>query len=175
MMKRIPASMRTRESLSALIEGRLLSPDGRSERVRRATRLILDEALEAETRDALGRDDYERGAEEGRGTRTGTRTGHRPGHRTGRLTTAEGAIEFSTPQIAGRDEPFRSGIREPAKGRPEALEDLAVEMEGPRAFGPGHRGRVPRRRRAAPAFAHRRLRAGRAALAGLPGLRPPAI
>jgi transposase-like protein len=120
MMKRIPASMRTRESLTALIEGRLSSPDGRSELVKLATRLILEEALEAETRDALGRDYYERGAEEGRG--------YRNGHRTGRLKTAEGAIEFSTPQIAGRDEPFRSGIREHAKGRTEALEDLAVEM-----------------------------------------------
>ena len=45
MSKRVPASMRTRESLSALIEGRLSSPDGRSELVKLATRLILEEAL----------------------------------------------------------------------------------------------------------------------------------
>jgi putative transposase len=120
MNRRIPASMRTRESLSALIEGRLSSADGRSELVKLATRLILEEALEAEARDALGRDYYERGAEEGRG--------YRNGHRLGRLKTAEGAIEFSTPQIAGRDEPFRSEIRQHTKGRTEALEDLAVEM-----------------------------------------------
>jgi len=96
--------MRTRETLSSLIEGRLSSPDGRSELVKLATRLILEEALEAETRDAVGRDCYERGAEEGQG--------YRNGHRTGRLKTAEGAIEFSVPQIAGRAEPFRSDIRE---------------------------------------------------------------
>ena len=120
MTRRVPASMRTRETLSALIEGRLSSPDGRSDLVKLATRLILEEALEAEVRDALGRDYYERGAEEGRG--------YRNGHRTGRLKTAEGAIEFSAPQIAGRDTPFRSGIREHAKGRTEALEELAVEM-----------------------------------------------
>ena len=47
MNRRIPASMRTRESLSALIEGRLSSPDGRSELVKLATRLILEEVLEA--------------------------------------------------------------------------------------------------------------------------------
>jgi hypothetical protein len=88
--------------------------------VRLATRLILEEALEAETRDALGRDYYERGAEDGRGYRNGCRTG--------RLKTAEGAIEFSAPQVAGRDEPFRSAIRDHAKGRTEALEELAVEM-----------------------------------------------
>ena len=56
MEKRIPASMRTRQSLSELIEGRLASPDGRAELVRLATRLIVEEALEAECRDALGRD-----------------------------------------------------------------------------------------------------------------------
>jgi putative transposase len=120
MNKRVPASMRTRESLTALIEGRLSSADGRSELVKLATRLILEEALESEVRDALGRDYYERGAEEGRG--------YRNGHRTARLKTAEGAVEFSTPQIAGRDAPFRSEIRHHAKGRTEALEDLAVEM-----------------------------------------------
>jgi hypothetical protein len=120
MNRRIPASMRTRESLSALIEGRLSSADGRTELVKLATRLILEESLEAEARDALGRDYYERGAEEGRG--------YRNGHRLGRLKTAEGAIEFSTPQIAARDAPFRSEIRQHAKGRTEALEDLAVEM-----------------------------------------------
>ncbi|MEJ2518701.1 MAG: transposase [Methyloceanibacter sp.] len=112
--------MRTRESLSALIEGRLSSPDGRSELVKLATRLILEEALEAETRDVLGRDYYEHGAEEGRG--------YRNGHRPGRLKTAEGEITFSVPQVAGRDAPFRSEVRAHAKGRTDALEELAVEM-----------------------------------------------
>ena len=120
MNERVPASMRTRESLTALIEGRLSSPGGRSELVRLATRLILEEALEAEARDALGRDYYERRAEEDRG--------YRNGNRAARFKTAEGAIEFSAPQIAGRVAPFRSEIREHAKGRTEALEELAVEM-----------------------------------------------
>ena len=47
--------MRTREPLSALIGGRLPSLDGRSELVRLAMRLIVEEALKAETRDALRR------------------------------------------------------------------------------------------------------------------------
>jgi transposase-like protein len=37
-------------------------------------------------------------------------------------------VEYSAPQVAGRDEPFRSEIREHLKGRTEALEDLAVEL-----------------------------------------------
>src|SRR5690554_5426538 len=108
MEKRIPASMRTRQSLSDLIEGRLSSPDGRGELVKLATRLIVEEALEAESRDAIGRGYYEHGARPGQGYRNGSRPG--------RLKTAEGLVEYAAPQIAGREEPFRSEIREHLKG-----------------------------------------------------------
>ena len=70
MTKRLPASMRTREELSSLIEGRLSSPAGRSALVELATRLIVEEALEGEARDTLGRDYYKRGAEPGQGYRS---------------------------------------------------------------------------------------------------------
>jgi transposase-like protein len=112
--------MRTREDLSALIEGRLASPAGRSALVELATRLIVEEALEGEARDTLGRDYYEHGAEPGQGYRNGTRPG--------RLKTAEGSMTYSAPQIAGLDQPYRSEIREHLKGQTEALESLAVEM-----------------------------------------------
>ena len=45
MSERVPASMRTRQSLSDLIEGRLSSPDGRAELIKLATRLIVEAAL----------------------------------------------------------------------------------------------------------------------------------
>ena len=118
MEKRIPGSMRTREALSELIEGHLSTPDARSQLVLLATRLIVEEALEAESRDALGRGYYEHGGDPGRGYR----------NRTGRLKTAEGMVNTTAPQIAGREEAFRSEIRTHLKGRSEALEDLAVEM-----------------------------------------------
>jgi transposase-like protein len=118
-MERIPASERTREKLKALIEGRGKVEDGRSELVRLAARLIIEEALEGEARDALGRDYYARGAVRG--------AGYRNGYRTARVDSAEGAIEYSTPQIADRSEPFRSRIRELVRGRTEELEALAVE------------------------------------------------
>ena len=47
-MERIPASDRTREKLKALMEGRSEVGDGRSELVRLAARLIIEEALEGE-------------------------------------------------------------------------------------------------------------------------------
>jgi len=119
-MERIPASERTRELLKELMEGRSESPDMRSDLVRLAARLIIEEGLEGEARDALGRDYYAHGSEPGRG--------YRNGYRTGRLKSAEGAIEFSAPQIADRAEPFRSRLREAVQGRTEELEALAVEM-----------------------------------------------
>ena len=97
MAKRVPASMRTRQSLSDVIEERLSSPAGREELVKLATRLIIEETLEAEARGAVGRDYYEHGAEPG--------SGYRNGYRPGRLKTAEGAIDYSVPQVAGKLEP----------------------------------------------------------------------
>jgi hypothetical protein len=47
-MERIPASDRTREKLKALMEGRNEVAAGRSELVRLAARLIIEEALEGE-------------------------------------------------------------------------------------------------------------------------------
>src|SRR5512132_2049122 len=117
MSKRVPASMRTRQSLSDVIEGRLSSPAGREEL---ATRLIIEETLEAEARDAVGRDYYEHGAAPG--------SGYRNGYRPGRPKTAEGAMAYSAPQVAGKPEPYHSAIREHLKRQTQALEDLAIEL-----------------------------------------------
>ena len=95
MATRVPASDRTREELKGLIEGRLSTGSAKDELVKLATRLIVEEALEGEASDAVGRDYYEHGAQPGQG--------YRNGYRTGRLKTAEGHMEYSTPQIAGRD------------------------------------------------------------------------
>ena len=119
-MERIPASERTREKLKALMEGETQATDGGSALVRLAARLIIEEALEGETEDALGRGYYARGAAPG--------AGYRNGYRTGRLKSAEGSIAYSAPQIAERDEPFRSKIRQMLGKRTEELEALAVEM-----------------------------------------------
>ena len=120
MQRRLPGFMRTRHELSDLIEGKLSSPDARGQLVDLAARLIVEEALEAETKDRLGRDYYEHGGDPGRG--------HRNGNRTGRLRTAEGAIEYTAPQVASGEEPFRSRVRSDLKGNTERLERLATEL-----------------------------------------------
>ena len=113
MATRLPASQRTREELTALIEGRLSTASAKDELIKLASRLIVEEAFEGEAGDALGRDYYEHGAQPGRG--------YRNGYRTGRLKTAEGLMEYSAPQVAGRDEPFRSAIREHLLGHAQRL------------------------------------------------------
>ena len=85
-----------------------------------AAQLILEEALEAEVRDEVGRDRYERAH--------GEASGYRNGYRTGRMKTAEGVVEFAAPQVRETAEPFVSGIRQNLAGRTGALEDLAVEL-----------------------------------------------
>jgi len=124
MRKRVPGSERTREALNDLMAGRLRIDDAKSELVKFATRLIIEEGLEAEVRDALGRGYYEHGSG-GDGAAGG---GHRNGVREGHLKTAEGRIAYAAPQVAGTAEPFRSELRARLKGHSEALEDLAIEM-----------------------------------------------
>src|SRR5689334_19507231 len=119
-MERIPASERTRERLKALVEGREPVSDASSELVRLAARLIVEESLEGEATDAVGREYYARGGVPG--------AGYRNGYRTGRLKTAEGLVEYAAPQISDRAVPFHSKVREIVRGRTEELESLAVEM-----------------------------------------------
>ena len=52
-MTRLPASQRTREELTALIEGRLFTASAKDELVNLASGLIVEEALEGEAGDAL--------------------------------------------------------------------------------------------------------------------------
>ena len=119
-MKRVAAPHRTRERLRALIEGRLGTAPDRTSLVLLAAQLILEEALEGEARDKLGRERYERAE--------GEASGYRNGYRTGRMKTAEGMVEFAAPQLRDTPEPFISAIRQNLAGRTEALEDLAVEL-----------------------------------------------
>jgi transposase-like protein len=106
--------------LEALLKEGVADGDARTELFKLAVRKIVEEALEAEVSDVLGRGYYESGAEPGRGYRNGTRRS--------RLRTAEGAIEYGVPQVADRADPFVSRIRAGLAGRTAELERLAVEL-----------------------------------------------
>ena len=120
METRIPASERTSQELNQLLTHGVAEGDARSELIKLAVRKIIEEALEGEVADAVGRGYYENGAPPG--------AGYRNGYRRGRLRTAEGAIDYGVPQVADRAEPFVSRVRAGLAGRTAELEQLAVEM-----------------------------------------------
>jgi len=117
---RIPASERTSQKLEELLTQGVADGDARAELIKLAVRKIVEEALEAEVAEAVGREYYENGAAPG--------AGYRNGYRRGRLRTAEGPIEYGIPQVADRVEPFVSRIRARLAGRTAELERLATEM-----------------------------------------------
>src|SRR5271169_3240941 len=93
---------------SRLMNGDLGTAAGRGDLVRLALRLIVEEALEGEVSDALGRERYERG-EDGK-------AGYRNGYRPGKMKTAEGAVDYSAPQVRDTPEPFVSNVRAALSG-----------------------------------------------------------
>ena len=121
MGERLPASEKTRQRIEALLANGVEDGDVRSQIVRLGVRKLIEEALEGEVEDELGRGYYRRGVDE-------QWRGYRNGYRTSRLRTAEGSVEYAAPQVSDREEPFRSRIRSLLGKRTEELERLAVEM-----------------------------------------------
>jgi len=99
MEKKIAPSERKAQEIQALMQGQLDAQSGEellSTLVRLSTERVLQEALEDEQAQALGRERYERREEE---------RGYRNGYEAGTLKTAEGVLRVQVPQIRGRDEP----------------------------------------------------------------------
>lgn len=136
MPERIPPSVRTGQQIDELLsDGSAASVDLRSSLIKLAVRKIVEEALEAEATDVLGRGYYQREAAAGAddSTEDGSKSpagggGYRNGYRLGHLHSAEGAIDFAVPQISDREEPFVSEVKRHVQGRSGELEKLAVEM-----------------------------------------------
>jgi transposase-like protein len=115
--KRLQASEQTRKRIEDLISG-VNGKTERSDLVKLAAQLIIEEALEGEVQAELGREYYGRGSDS---------PGQRNGYRRGKLDSAEGRIEFAVPQVRGIAG-WRSAVRDALAGRSEELERLAIEM-----------------------------------------------
>ena len=122
-MARVPSSVGTRKRLRDMLAGDT-SEIETSAFVRQAVRLMIEEALEAEVSDRLGRGYYERGSQV---AEESVPRGYRNGVRVGRLKSAEGMIEYGVPQVRGL-EGWQSEIRAALCGKSEELDRLAVEM-----------------------------------------------
>jgi transposase-like protein len=91
-----------------------------SEFIRTAARCCLQEAVEQEVTDYLGRGHYQRGARQ----RAGYRNGYEPKH----FPSAEGPVQVQLPQLRATQEPFRSQLAQGLAATPGALEKLVVGM-----------------------------------------------
>jgi transposase-like protein len=118
-MRRIPPS----QQLAQLAEHLCRETDVEdltSELVRLGARKLIQELLEAEVTETLGRAPYER--------REAGADGYRNGYKRRRLDTAEGRVPVDVPQVRQTAEPFRSSLWPALKSRTEVVEQLAVEL-----------------------------------------------
>jgi len=164
-MERIPASERTREKLKALMEGCSEVEDGRSELVRLAARLIIEEALEGEARDVLGRGYYARGAASRR--RVSQRIPNGPSAERGGRHRLQRAADRRPQRAVPLAHPGGGAGRYGGAGGPGSGDVCA------RAFDARHRGAVCRQGWPQPAEPHRGERDHRAAVGGVRGVCDP--
>lgn len=124
-MRRIPPSEQIRKQLDELLGKGLEGQDNLvGTLVQLGAQLVVQELLERETTERLGRGHYQH-CEPGEALR-----GYRNGYEPGRLRTAEGDIPLQVPQVrvwAGEG-PYRSELIQFLRGNSDVLNGLAVEM-----------------------------------------------
>ena len=131
-MRKVPPSAMVREEINrTLAEGVNGEDDLLSTLARLGLSYLVQQALEQEQEDFLGRGRYERRRSDLRaedGQREAPRL-YRNGYEEGRLKTVEGEVGVRMPQVRGcADDPYRSKLMEFLGGNSEALERLVVEM-----------------------------------------------
>jgi len=121
-MKKIAPSQRKRKELEEMINGENGKGFFLSEIIRKGTEVILQEMLEQEITDFLGRDRYERSKGDN------VQKGYRNGYETRSIKTGEGKITIEQPQLRDTTEPFQSRLSAFLRGNTDVLEKLAIEM-----------------------------------------------
>src|SRR5262245_13707218 len=122
MQERIAPSEKKAQELRAMLQGQSEGQSGEellSTLVRLSTERVLQEALEHEQAEALGRARYERREGE---------LGYRNGYENATLRTAEGLMRVQVPQVRGRQEPHRSQLWSNMPSTSDMLKRLIVEM-----------------------------------------------
>ncbi len=111
--------------LQRLLEDQEHRPEGSTEEltsllVRTGFRRLVEEMVEAEVTEFLGRDPYER--------RSDGSTGYCNGYKKRKVDTAEGRVPVNVPQMRDASETYRSQLWQAMRRRTEILEHLVVEM-----------------------------------------------
>jgi transposase-like protein len=121
MGTKIAPSERKAQEIAQWLEGQSATQSGEellSALVRLSTERVLQEALEQEQTEALGRSRYERQA---------TPQGYRNGYEEGTVKTAEGVFRLQLPQVRGLREPYRSKLWAALDRTSDVLTRLIVE------------------------------------------------
>ena len=120
MSQRIAPSERVSQDMEAFLQqGIGSSQQPVSQFIRLAVQNVVQQAIEQEVTDYLGRDRYERQA---------AANGYRNGYKPGRIRSAEGEIPLAVPQVRGSAEPYRSQLLEFLRGNSDVLEYLVTQM-----------------------------------------------
>jgi putative transposase len=122
-MKRIAPSEQISQEISCLLsEGIRDDANILKELVSKALQRVLQEAVEQEVTDHLGRERYERRREDE------PHRGYRNGYEPNRVKTAEGVVGVKVPQVREGSEPYRSKILSESKRLTPCLERMVQEM-----------------------------------------------
>jgi len=122
-MDRIPPSQQVEARIEDLLNGAFEDQeDLASQLVRLGAQRLVQEALEQEVTDQLGREHYQR-RQEGQ-THRGWRNGYRPAA----LDTAEGRVRMQVPHFRESPVPYRSRLMAFVRGNSDVLQRLAIEM-----------------------------------------------
>jgi putative transposase len=132
-MRKVPPSVMVREEINrTLTEGVTAGGNLLSTLAQLSLSYLVQQALEQEQEDFLGRGPYERQrgdssvrVEDGQGEH---RRLYRNGYEEGTLRTTEGEVGVRMPQVRGASAPYRSNLMEFLGKNSEALERLVVEM-----------------------------------------------
>jgi len=120
MRQRIAPSERIQQQQDEFLqEGITHSEEPLSEFIRLAVQGMVQQALEQEVTDYLGRERYERRPEV---------RGYRNGYKPGRIRSAEGEIAFELLQVRGSKETYRSKLLTFLRGNSDVLEYLVAQM-----------------------------------------------
>jgi putative transposase len=124
-MRKVPPSVMVREQIDEALFSEGLDANGETNLLSTLAQLglsyLVQQALEQEQEDFLGRGHYERRSKE-------ARRAYRNGYEEAGLATAEGKVDVRVPQVRGSSTPYRSRLMDFLSGNSEALERLVVEM-----------------------------------------------
>ncbi len=118
--------MKIREEISKIITGMKTEPvfyeDPFQQLMLKSKELVVQEMLEQEVTDHLGREHYQRDAEKVYSN------GYRNGYEPRKIKTPEGKIGLQIPQVRGGEEPYQSKLKTFFKNNTDVFDKLVVEM-----------------------------------------------